>query len=316
VNPVIPTTRPTLEATPTTTAQALRVLDETPTATSTAINAFPTGGPSPTPLFGPTRTLSADQLTPTRVSNPNAPRIEFFRADAVAIAPGGSVTLFWSTRNTNRAVIYHLNAQGERTLVENVPPDGRQTVTTSARARGQISFVLAVGDGAQRVEQTLLIPLQCPIVWFFLPAPQECPNEEARPTLITEQIFQRGRMFYIASSNRIYVLFNDGQSPAWVDYENRYNPAVHPERDENYERALTGTGLVQAVGRMGYVWRSNDTVRTRLGDGTQPETTYDGLLQTAPVSGSTGSSLYITSTAGTVIQLLPNGRLWQIITPS
>ncbi|MBZ0290920.1 MAG: hypothetical protein K8I30_25060, partial [Anaerolineae bacterium] len=127
---VIPTDPPTI--TPTSTATASRTPGGavTPTPTPTAAPASPTGGPSPTPLFGPTRTLAAVLPTPTRVVNPNAPRIEFFTSDTLAVAPGGSVTLFWSTRGANGAVIYRLDQNNVRNQLWNVAPDGNLTVPT------------------------------------------------------------------------------------------------------------------------------------------------------------------------------------------
>ncbi len=234
----------------------------------------------------------------------------------MATAPGSSVTLFWSTRNVDSAAIYHLNSQGERTQVDNVAPDGRQLMNISSGARGFVQYVLAVGEGTQRVEQTLTISLECPIPWFFAPAPSECPNEEAQPTQLTEQTFERGLLLYAASSNRLYALFNDPVAPAWIEQTNLYDPAIHPVRDEAFERTLIGTNFVQPVGRLGYWWRGNDTVRNRMGLGTAVEVTFDGFVQTAPVPGRTGSSLYITGSNGLIYQLLPGGEVWQIITPS
>ncbi|MBC8170884.1 MAG: hypothetical protein H7X77_04410, partial [Anaerolineae bacterium] len=51
--------------------------------------------------------------------------------------------------------------------------------------------------------------------------------------------------------------------------------------------------------------------------GSSPETTYDGFVQRAPARDGTsnGENLYLTSSTGTVIQLLPGGTAWQIITP-
>src|SRR5690606_20414783 len=125
-----------------------------------------TGGPSPTPLFGPTSTLLAMQPTETVLLNPNAPRIEFFTSDVAAVAPGDSVTLYWSTRNTTSANIYRLE-RGVRNQVWTIQPDGNLTVNTRRADRGAIDFLLTAGDGDQRVERTLSIPLACPDVWFF-----------------------------------------------------------------------------------------------------------------------------------------------------
>lgn len=227
------------------------------------------------------------------------------------------MTLFWSTRNVERAVIYRLDENGQRTLAYNIGPDGRQSIRVGANERGNLNFVLIVGEGAQQVQQTVSLPITCPIVWFFAPAPEACPSAEAKSSSIVEQTFERGRMIYLSENNRIYALFNDGRTPAWVDFASLYDPAIHPERDESFEISLAGTGLVQPVGRLGFVWRGNDTVRTRLGVGSSPETSYEGFVQRAPARNGTSNSenVYLTSSTGTVIQLLPGGTAWQIITP-
>lgn len=308
--PVIPTARPTATATLTATPTrpgTLPVVGETPTP----LVRTATAGPSPTSIFGPTRTPAPQAATPTRVANPNAPRIEFFTSDAAAVAPGGSVTLFWSTRGANSAVIYRLDQNGVRNQLWNVAPDGNLSVSTRRADRGQVSFILSVGDGALKTEQMLTLPLTCPDAWFFQPSPTDCPDGPAQPTLLLEQPFERGRMVYIQTRNRVYALFNDGRDPAWVSFANRYDPAVHPELDENFERALP-PGFVQPLRILGFIWRGNDLARTRLGLGLAAENSYEGFIQTVTTGGS--ENLYLNSADGTVLQLLPNGSAWQIIT--
>ncbi len=308
---VIPTARPSATATftetPTRTPGAGVVL---PSPTPAAREA--TFGPSPTPLFGPTQPPAA-LATATRVVNPNAPRIEFFTSDTLAVAPGSSVTLFWSTRGANGAVIYRLDQHGERNQLWNVAPDGNLTVPTRRADRGQVSFVLSVGDGALNTEQRLTVALTCPDTWFFQPPPDACPRGPSQPTTLVEQPFERGRIVYVQALNRLYTLFNDGLDPAWVAFDNRYNPAVHPELDENFERSLP-PGFVQPKRALGFLWRGNDLVRNRLGLGIAEDITYEGFLQTAGVSDET-ENLYLNSADGTVLQLLPGGTGWQIIAP-
>lgn len=235
------------------------------------------------------------------------------------IAPGDPVTLFWSIRGVPRAVIYRLDAAGQRNLVYNIPPDGSETIRTNARDRGRIEFLLVVGEGATQVQQSVIVTLDCPTPWFFVPSPQACPNEDAQEASIIEMAFERGRMFYLSSNNRVYALFNDGRSPAWLSFENRFDPAIHPQRDENFELALAGTPFQQPLGILGFVWRGSDTVRTRLGNGIAAETRLNGFVQTAPIvtaGGTTGVSTFFSSADGTIMQLLPGGASWQIITPS
>ncbi|GAB4312131.1 MAG: hypothetical protein Kow00117_05100 [Phototrophicales bacterium] len=244
--------------------------------------------------------------------NPNAPRIEFFQSGSTSIAPGATVTLFWSTRNATTAVIYQLDRRGERTRLWNVPPAGNLSVRTSEQDRGQVSFVLSIGEPGQRVEQTLSVPLECPVQWFFSPPPLECADTDPQETFLIQQRFERGRMIYSGITNEIYVLFNDGFEPAWITFSNQYDPNRHPEFDENF---APPPGFYQPVGRLGFLWRGNDTVRNRLGLGIEPELAYDGITQTATLFGGV-ASLYISNPDGTILQLIGTGSSWQIITPN
>ncbi len=242
--------------------------------------------------------------------NPNAPRIEFFQSDG-PVEPGSPVTLLWSTRNADRAVIYQLDREGDRERLWNVAPDGRQSVDTSARDRGQLDFLLVVGPEAQQVSQELAVPLECPVQWFFTPPAEECADDDAVESFLIEQGFERGRMIYIGEQNRVYALFNDGFDPAWISFENVYTPGEDPESDPNFQPP---PNFYQPIARLGFVWRGNDTVRNRLGLATQPEVTYEGVFQQATLFGG-ADTLYLTSPDGTVLQLIGTGASWQIITP-
>ncbi|NDJ60036.1 MAG: hypothetical protein GYB67_02875 [Chloroflexi bacterium] len=323
--PVVPTPRPTVTPTPTITPSPTLPPNVTLTIPPSPIPPSPTGGPSPTPLFGPTRTPLGIAVDATRPVNPNAPRIEFFTTDVAAATPGQPVNLYWSTRGTTNAVIYRLE-RGIRNQLWNVAPDGSLSIPTRRSDRGDLEFLLVVGDGTQRSEFELIIPLACPIVWFFVPPPEACPIAEAVETQIIEAPFERGRMIYIGFidsidasigasytpyANTVYSLFNDGADPAWVAIPNRYDPAIHPEFEPSF---VPPPGFYQPVRRLGFVWRGNDIVRSRLGLGTQPEFNFSGFVQTAPTSDG-GTALYISSADETVLQLLPAGAVWQIITP-
>lgn len=251
-------------------------------------------------MFGPTRPPAPDEPTETAVPNPNAARIEFFTSDSPTVAPGTTVDLFWSTRGARQVFIYQLDRTGERTRVWNDEPNGSLTIQTRESDRGQLDFLLVAGEGADEVQQVLSIPLLCEIQWFFRPSPDACADRESEEVFIIEQPFERGRMVYRGDSDRLYALFNDGQEPAWAVFQNRYDPAIHPERDENYP-------FLQPIARLGYLWRTNDRVRSRLGTPLEPEVAYDGFVQEAQ------DSVYISSTNGTVIEILPGGTVWQII---
>ena len=158
---IIPTARPTATETPTDAPTRTPARDVTPTISPTSPPMTATGGPSPTPLFGATRTSVVAATSDQTSLNPNAPRIEFFTSDAAAVAPGSTVTLYWSTRGARDAVIYQLE-RGVRNRLWNVGPDGSLPVQTSRSDRGTVDFVLSVGEGSQYTEQNALDPAGVP----------------------------------------------------------------------------------------------------------------------------------------------------------
>lgn len=307
---IIPTDLPTETATYTPSPTNTPARNVTPTRRPTTV-AQNLDGASPTPLLGPTRTPSFDEPTETRVPNPNAARIEFFTSDVLEVEPGGAVTLFWSARNVDAAVIYRLNPDGSRQQVWNVPPDSSLNIQTRRSDRGQLTFLLSVGEAETYNESQLIIPIRCPIEWFFSPPPDECPNQEAVETTLIEQPFERGRMVYIAERNQIYVLFNDGNDPAWLSFNSVYNPEVHPESEAGF---VPPPGFFQPLRELGLLWRSNDTVRNRLGLGTSEGITYQGFFQTSPASNER-EDLFLTAGDNTIINIIPGGRIWQFINP-
>lgn len=306
--PVIPTARPTTTATPTGAPTRTPGRDATPSPAPTQALAEPTGGPSPTPLFGEPAALLP---TPSRVTDPNAPRIEFFTTDVLSIAPGQTLNLYWSTRNTTSANIYRLE-RGVRNQLWAVGPDGSLTVPTRRADRGTVEFLLTVGDGAQTTELVLSVPVSCPDTWFFQPAPNDCPAGPARESRLLEQPFERGRMIYVEATNIVYALLNDGLSPAWIALESRYDPSIHAESEPGF---VPPPGFYQPVKQLGFVWRGNDVIRNRLGLGIQPEFASLGFIQSF-VTAQGDTTLYLSSAEGPVLQLLPGGNQWQIINPS
>jgi hypothetical protein len=307
---IVPTARPTLTPTQTITPSATPDRDSTPTIPPTPMPRTATGGPSPTPLFGAPATAAGTATGTPRVLDPNAPRIEFFTTDVLAVVPGDSVNLYWSTRNTTTAVIYRLE-RGIRSRLWNVDPDGSLPVQTNVRDRGALDFVLSVGDGATRVELPLSVPLACPNLWFFAPPAEACPDAPPQETGIVEQSFQRGRLVYIALTDTLYALFNDATTPAWVAFPNRYDPTIHAELEASFNPP---PGFYQPVRVLGFLWRGNDTVRGRLGLAIQPELTFNGFVQGA--TDATGATtVYASSADGTVLGFLPEGSAWQIVTP-
>lgn len=306
---VVPTDPPTETATFTPSPTRTPGNNTTPTLRPTLVAANATSGPSPTPLFGATRTPLPNEIaTVTRVFNPNAPRIEFFTSDQLTVEPGAIVTLFWSARNVDTALIYRLDEDGERTQVyNNLPPDGSLQVDTRSSERGQLEFILAVGEEATYQEIPLTLPLSCPVEWFFSPSPEACPDEAPLATRLVDQSMQRGRMVFVAETDTIYALFNDGTQPAWSSFDNRYDPTVHEDRDPNIP-----PDFIQPLRELGFLWRTQSTVRNRLGRGAADAIEYEGFVQATTLRG--GQTInYVMGANGVVLVIFPGTDEWQII---
>ena len=89
------------------------------------------------------------------------------------------MTLFWSARGADQTRIYRVDAQGERIWRWDVNATGKLTVSTRPEDRDVARFVLVIEADGTEVEQPLLIPMQCPEVWFFDPAAGRLPCRAA-----------------------------------------------------------------------------------------------------------------------------------------
>lgn len=271
----------------------------------------PTPGPSPTNPLAPTFTAAPVTLTATRVPTVAGIAIEYFTTDSEYVRPGANLTLFWSVRGVRYAQIYRVDAQGERIWRWDVNAQGKLTVSTRREDRDVARFVLEAEAGGTRVEQPLLIPLQCPEVWFFDPAPDACPSAPAQLSTQAEQTFERGRMIWVAALDRVYVVFEDGRTPGWAQYPDDFDEG-EPESDP----ALSPPpGLLQPVRGFGLVWRENARVRDRLGWATSPEVAFEGMYQFDSIEPSVATS-YVRMRDGGILALDANTNTWRVLPPT
>lgn len=308
---VIPTLRPTHTPTLEPSATFTRVFNATPTITPTPVQvvAASTSGPTVTPLIGEVPTRPRYTLTPTELFiDPGALRIEYFTTSTTALKPGDRLTLFWSVKGVEKAVIYRLDASGKREQLWNVGRAGSLEVETRPTDRDVVQFLLYAGDDKSHVEQTIAIPLKCTEPWFFEPAPDGCPASPATITAEVQQPFERGLMIWVQSQSRIYVLFNDNQKPAWTFFPDEFKDG-QPESDP----ALSPpAGMLQPIRGFGLVWRSHGAVKQRLGWATARETPFDGAFQG---DADSDSVMYLRDKDGTILALADKGASWKLIRP-
>jgi hypothetical protein len=312
--PLIATLEPVRTATstpePTATPRAAALaITSTPAPTGPVTS--PTPGPSPTlPVAA---TLSPAPVTPTvtRVPTLAGVSIEYFTTDSESVTPGDNVTLFWSVRGAvDQTRIYRVDAQGERIWRWDVAQSGKLTVATRAEDRNVARFVLAATADGNEIEQALLIPMQCPNVWYFDPAPIACPAGPPQITTEAEQTFEHGRMIWVDALDRIYVIFEDGNVPSWAQYPDNFTEG-DPELDESL---VPPPGLLQPIRGFGMIWRANPRVQARLGWATTPEVSFEGMVQADSVELSV-ASIYLRGRDGSIIALDAFNDDWEILPP-
>lgn len=90
------------------------------------------------------------------------------------------------------------------------------------------------------------------------PLPPGFPTPVTGRILVAEQVFERGRMFWLEPVKEIWVIIDGGQ---WRRY-----PDTFKEGEAEYDPALTPpAGLKQPIRGFGKVWRENEEVRAALG---------------------------------------------------
>ncbi len=269
----------------------------------------PTGQRFGTRMFVRIQVVAAPEPTATPTPTPppgEPPTIAYFRADVTEADPGDTITLEWESSGGVRAVLYHLMPTGQLGNSWEVSVTGSMSYTIPTEARNQEQFVLFVFDAAERQAQaTLTIPLRCPSTWFFTPAPDECPRSDPLQTDGAEEHFERGVMLWSKAEDRIYVLFDDGQQPAWVAYVDEWDEG-EPESDPSI---VPPPGLYQPVRGFGLVWRERPGVRDRLGWAVDPEWGYPMAIQRT--SRPKYNLTYIRALDGGVWELGPEGSSWR-----
>lgn len=308
---VIPTdtaTAPTVFPTLSPTATEAR----TPTPTPTVVTATPrpTRDPAqaPTSPFGPTYTLAPATQTATFLPTRVGLEVEYFTTNIERVSPGATLTLFWQTRGAETVTIYRLDADGERDRFWVVNGEGRLTVNTDPSIPQDARFVLVAETSTNAVEQELVVSTDCAFSWGFQPAPEECPAADPLPTYQVEQRFERGIMLWLEQGQQIYVIYGDGESPAWEVVADAFQEG-DPERDDSLQ---VPPERLQPVRGFGLVWRQNEQVRNRLGWAINAEFGYDGVIQ----ESDDGQHLYLRTLDGVIIDLQGQGSQWEILPES
>ena len=294
-------------------------LVKSPTATP-----LPTQSPSPTP----TETL-APTLTsiPTRVATqrpqPTAaspgPQILSFTVEPGEAKPAETVTLRWTAINTAQVVIQERGLPGlygPMTYYEmHVAPGGYWAPSIIDRGWSQSVFRLEVSDLAGRsVWQEVTVNVQCLESFFFSQQRRaDCPSGPATQSAAADEVFEAGRLIWLATSRLIYELRDGGgltvYQDTWTDDQPAGDPAIVPP-----------DGRYQPLRGFGKVWRTAPNIRNVLGWALAPERGYQTQLQNSKVGCRTipESGFYLQTSDGRVLHICEGYKLpgyWEDVTP-
>jgi hypothetical protein len=297
--PILPT--PVIPPTPTFALMPTITLAPTRTVEQVAANQLP---------IQPTFTIAPATQTATFQPQLAGLRIEYFITNAEEPpAPGDSITLFWRVHEAEQTRIFRLNRNDRRVEVWEVDTEGRLTVTTDPEEdQGEARFLLRAEASGSVVEEVLTIEMsQCTLVWFFQPAPEDCPGGLPQPSQQVEQRFEGGLMIWLAITQEIYVFYSDGNEPTWEKYPDTFTEGI----SESDESIIPPEGRLQPIRGFGLVWRENPPVRERLGWAVEAEFGYDGMIQIS--SARTGEeTTYLRVRESGILAVLPDH--WEILT--
>ncbi len=264
----------------------------TPTATST---------PTATPTATFTRVVArrpAATITPVR------PQILSFAVDPRSADSGQSVTLQWTTLNATRAVVQQYGALDGSYAEISVAPSGSVVQWIPDRERLYHTFTLVAYNAAgDSTSSSFDVSIHCPYTYFYA-LPQDdyqwnCPAGPALTSGAAEQYFENGRMIWVESEKRIYVLLNDSglytYADTWIAGQPDGDPSLTPP-----------PGRYKPVRGFGKVWSADPYIRSRLGWAMAQEQGYQAQLQRSWLCcGSPSNALYLREFDNRVAHLWP-----------
>jgi hypothetical protein len=256
-------------------------------------------------------TASSTALPPSQASSGDEkPGISNFRANVEEADPGDDIILEWTTTQAMTVTLWYLMPTGQFGRFWNVEPSGSFEYHIDNHERNRINFALSVADDQGNNEMaTAGVALRCPDQWFFADPPDICPAKAAIYSAGAEQTFEHGFMLWSAGEDRIYILFDDGNSPQWSAFADEWDPG-EPESDPNLE---IPAGYNQPVRGFGSIWRDEPGVRERLGFALGHEVASNTAVQRT--SYAKYNKTFIRAANGGIWRLEPERSGWELTAP-
>ncbi|MEO1288319.1 MAG: hypothetical protein AAFV93_11165 [Chloroflexota bacterium] len=250
-------------------------------------------------------TIAPTDILPTRFLSPTPSPLVPSRPTSEAVSPLSQVTvdaqfvLVTPTLPPSKTP----TVTPSQTPTPSVTPSATMTATASSTALVlPTSEIVAVTQPASSNADRI-----CDTNWFFIePRPESCPLNPPTATNGVYQEFQNGYMIWIASTNGIYIIYNDANQPRWEvrrDFFEETNPAMsYLDNPPNQ----IGAGWTPRRG-FGLIWTQNIGIRNRLGYATQQwEEPFSAQLQT-----DDANSIFISTPRNFVFGLVGDYSNWQ-----
>lgn len=118
----------------------------------------------------------------------------------------------------------------------------------------------------------------------------DLPDPIVQEIIVSEQQFERGRMFYLQPTDEIWVMFEDpnGLGGRWELFDNTWEEGM-AELDPELEAP---EGLSQPIRGFGKLWRENDEIREALGWALETEVGHVTTYRYEP-GGEIVNGLYV-----------------------
>jgi len=230
-----------------------------------------------------------------------------FTAEVVQDLPpaGKRIRFSWRTQGATHAGIWSGTQMRFPRYWEATPP-GEGTLTVDIEStyyRDPMMTLVAQDAAGHEVQANVVVPWACQYAWFFPTDNRACPAYEASTTWAAEEPFERGRMIWlqeVRTGSTVYqrlilVFYNDGR---YEKYADTFVEGVDPESDPTI---VPPAGLYQPIRGFGKLWRTNTSVRDRLGWATAPEQGFYTQWQ-MQIGESIGIPFYVRRMDGRIIR--------------
>ena len=258
--------------------------------------------PSASPTRTVTRVTTTATDTPTRATHTPAIRPPAYTSTPQATAPR------WLYSAT--PIMVTATLRPSRTPTASNTPTHTATPTptsTASPTRTPTTTPTLPGSGyaLSSPVPTLTAGTACPYRWFFSPGPSTCPTGDPVSQAAAYQPFEHGAMIWLSAERHMAVLFNSSDWPRWVLIPDSYQEGM-PDTDP---AIIPPDGMVQPVRGFGLAWRSDPTLRARLGWALAREVGYTTLVQSDAQTGAR----YIQGPDTSVYVLHPDQSTWDTL---